>query len=79
MISKRELKDDELEQVDGGYLYADGTKHMWQVINDETGDVMYETLAYIYAEKKAESLGMSTTVLEWPELDKLRKKAQKNK
>ena len=42
MIVKKELNDDELENVDGGYLYPDKNRFVWQVIDDKDGRFLEE-------------------------------------
>ena len=42
MIVKKELNDDELENVDGGYLYPDKNRFKWQVIDDKDGRFLEE-------------------------------------
>ncbi len=75
MIYKKELKEDELENVDGGYIfYNRNGNQKWQVINDSTGKVERDGLARReYAKDYAKKHGFSTDEISWSDLDKLRK------
>ena len=69
---KKELNDDELENVGGGYLYADKSRFVWQVIDDKTGDVLYESdysNCKYYAERYYK---VSTEEIDYKDLCKLR-------
>ena len=74
MIYKKELKEDELENVDGGYLFHDYSSGKWQVINDRTGSVVEnEFINKDAAAKWAEDHGYSSEEISWSRLDTLRK------
>ena len=73
MISKKELNDDELENVDGGYLYPDKNRFKWQVIDDKDGRFLEEFEYRNQAEEAAKSYWkVSTEDIDYKDLCKLR-------
>lgn len=72
---EKEIKEDELENVDGGYVFYDryGSRK-WQIIDDVTGNVEWDgPLTKEYAQEWAEKWGLSTEEITWDQLDKIRK------
>ena len=73
MISKKELNDDELENVEGGYLYPDKSRFKWQVIDDKDGRVLEEFNYRNQAEFAAQRYWkVSTEDIDYKDLCKLR-------
>ena len=73
---KIELPDEILDSVSGGYVFID--QYMggqdYQVINDKTGEVMERNIPhYTAADNRARTLGQSSQIIGWEELNKLRK------
>ena len=73
------LKEDELEKVDGGYVFHDKYgSGKWQVIDDIHGGVRdYEYSSKQAAQDAAEKKGLSTDEISRDDLDKLRKEFDK--
>ena len=73
------LKEEELEKVDGGYVFHDKYgSGKWQVIDDIHGGVRdYEYLSKQAAQEAAAKKGLSTDEILWDDLDKLRKEFDK--
>ncbi len=69
------LKEDELEKVDGGYVFHDKYgSGKWQIISDRTGSVKNDGfLTKKAAQEWAEKTGYGTDEISWDDLDKLRK------
>ena len=74
------LDNEELKDANGGYIYHAETSYApgygfssFEVIDDETGDVV-ESFGYQDdAKEYAKANGYSTVNLTWPQLDSLRK------
>lgn len=79
MNKLKELNDDELAKVDGGYLFRNHDKMKWEIINDQTGDVIDSCSFYGDAKYIAGIHRQSTEIIEWDTLKEIREKAQKNK
>jgi len=79
MNELKELSDEELEKVDGGYLFRNHDKLVWEIINDQTGDVIDSCWFLADAENIAGLHRQSTKIIEWDTLKEIREKAQKNK
>ena len=75
MNNKNELKENELEKVDGGYVFHDKYgSGKWQIIDDTTGWVRDDGfLSKEAAQEWAEKNGRGTDEISWNDLDKLRK------
>ena len=86
IISKDELKKalskEELDKVSGGYVFeildgfdAEGPLFTYEVIDDDTGNVM-ESFDYLdQAREYARSHGMSGERINWDQLKAIREKA----
>ena len=78
-----ELPDEMLDDVAGGYVHKNGLTY--EVINDETGNVMetfwgrHPTETWIKAATRARALGQKTDMITDQELYDLRKNAPKAK
>ena len=73
MADKKVLNEEELVEAVGGYLFKDNSRDKWQVIDDLTGDVEYESSFKEYAQNWAERYGYSTDTIDWYKVDQLRK------
>ena len=73
------LKEDELENVGGGYVFFDRYgSGKWQIISDRTGSVKNDGfLTKKAAQEWAEKTGYGTDEILWDDLDKLRKEFDK--
>ena len=76
---KKPLSREETKKVNGGYIYIycndddpDRDWYTWEVIDDKDGKVIKYFNTPDEAEEYAQSIGMSTRYLSWPELSKLR-------
>ena len=69
------LKEEELENVGGGYVFFDRYgSGKWQIISDRTGSVKNDGfLSKKAAQEWAEKTGYGTDEISWDDLDKLRK------
>ena len=77
---EKELKEDELENVDGGYVFHDNSRDRWEVIDDITGEVKESGfLSRRYAQEYAKKHDQSPDEIVWCQLDELRKEYQKSK
>ncbi len=76
---EKDLKEEELEKVDGGYVFHDRYgSGKWQVIDDIHGGIRdYEYSSKQAAQAAAENKGLSTDEISWDDLDKLRKEFDK--
>ena len=72
---KIELPLDSLEEVAGGYVYWSDDKACYEIINDETGEVMDENAGrrLDVAQARARELGQDDGYITWDELEKLRR------
>ena len=68
------LPEELMDSVSGGYIYSKGIdpQYHWEVINDETGDVMARLDSRRKAKDVAKGLGQSTRELSVKELERLR-------
>ena len=78
---KKDLKEEELENVGGGYVFFDRYgSGKWQIISDRTGSVKNDGfLSKEAAQEWAEKTGYGTDEILWDDLDKLRKDFEKEK
>ena len=77
---EKELKEDELENVDGGYVFHDNSRDRWEVIDDITGEVKESGfVSRAYAQEYAKKHDQSPDEIVWCQLDELRKEYQKSK
>ena len=78
MDKKRKLNMDELEQVNGGYVYkADDVPGLpWEILDDATGETIQRFTSYEEAVKAAKLEGVSEKELNKKEVDKLRSNPQ---
>ena len=74
-MSIREITDEEMEQVNGGYLFRpSGNPRKWEIISDVNGRVMDTvTCGQDDAVARAKQLGQSDRELTWTQLTNLRK------
>ena len=74
-MSIREITDEEMEQVSGGYLFRpSGNPRKWEIISDINGSVMDTiTGGQDDAVARAKQLGQSDRELNWTQLTRLRK------
>jgi hypothetical protein len=80
MADKKVLTEEELLDVLGGYIFFDTYgNHKYQLIDDTTGDVRYESTCRNRIEYYAKKYGYSTEKIDWNKLDKLRKEYQAKK
>ena len=80
MIYKKELKEEELEKVDGGYVFHDNSRDRWEVIDDITGEVRESGFVYRqYAQDWAKDHDQSPDEIVWCQLDQLRRDYQESK
>ena len=80
MADKKVLTEEELLDVLGGYIFFDTYgNHKYQLIDDTTGDVRYESTSRNRIEYYAKKYGYSTEKIDWNKLDKLRKEYQAKK
>ena len=75
--NKKKINDDELENVSGGYLFNQsncpgGGANVWEVIDNKTGEVLYETGDKNKAIKACKEVGLETDELEYWQLGHLR-------
>lgn len=73
----RELNDEDLDKVDGGYLFRNHDTLKWEIINDATGDVIDSCMFYNDAKYIAGIYHQSTEIIEWDTLKEIREKAKK--
>ena len=74
-----ELPVEVLDNVAGGYTFFDPASHTYEVINDETGDVMADGFYYLdNAQTNARYMRQSPDLLTWEQLDALRKRNKKS-
>jgi hypothetical protein len=74
-----ELPVEVLDNVAGGYTFFDPASHTYEVINDETGDVMADGFYYLdNAQTNARYMRQSPDLLTWEQLDALRKSNKKS-
>ena len=75
------LKEEELENVGGGYVFYDRYgSGKWQIISDRTGSVKNDGfLSKEAAQEWAEKTGSGTDEISWDDLDKLRKDFEKER
>ena len=77
---EKELKADELENVDGGYVFHDNSRDRWEVIDDITGEVKESGfVSRGYAQDYAKKHDQSPDEIVWCQLDKLRRDYQESK
>ena len=76
---EEELKENELENVAGGYVFHDKYgSGKWQVIDDIHGGIRdYEYSYKKDAQEAAAKKGLSTDEISWDQLDNLRKEFDK--
>lgn len=68
-----ELPLEMLDGVAGGYTFYDEASHTYQVINDDTGDVMSGGYLYLdNAQTNARYQRQKTDLITWAQLDALR-------
>ena len=73
----REINDGDLDKVDGGYLFRNHDKMVWEIINDQTGDVIDSCWFLADAEHIADFRYQSKEIIEWDTLKKIRENAKK--
>ena len=71
-ITKIPLSGEELDDVSGGYIHFDKSKHRYQAIHDQTGAVLRDNCDYYDAVTTALSYGMSNKELSAEQLQRLR-------
>ena len=71
MADKKILNEEELLDIVGGYIFENRVAGRWQVINDKTGGVEYESSFRSCAEWMADYLGYSTEEIKWDRVDQL--------
>lgn len=81
---KKTINDDELENVSGGYVFnkanlpenpsspMDRQNPYWEIIDDETGEVLYTVRTKEEAQKGARELGLDDMEIETGHLNWLR-------
>lgn len=83
-IFEKKLDDEKMKDVNGGYIYPqyighsvmnDEQYYRYEVIDDKTGNVITFFEEMYQAKDYAEAHGQSVRVLEWKELEQLRKDA----
>ena len=74
-MSIRELTDEALEQVNGGYIFRPSNNpRKWEIISDVNGSVKDTIVGgRDDAEARAKQLGQSTDEIGWNKLDFLRR------
>ena len=75
--SIKELHSNEMEQISGGYIFDASRFYSdivfaWEVIDDETGNVMAVCATSDMAMQEAAALGLSTRRIGWSEVVELR-------
>ena len=87
MIHKLKLDEEELDKVNGGYIYDTRTirfdengngYNTYEVIDDETGAQLYVAKSYNEAVRKAEQLRVSTKEIRLSRINDLREAASGN-
>ncbi len=79
-IEVNKLEDEELENVNGGYLFYN-SDYNYEVIDDKTGEVLATHMWYADASSDCERRGISKTPVSWTKVEQLRaeyKEACKN-
>lgn len=72
-----ELPLEVLEGVVGGYTYYDQSTHTYEIIDDETGDVVEGGYVYLdNAQAQAQRYRLSPDLLTWDELRALRNRGK---
>ena len=77
MDKSKKMENEELKEVNGGYLFGSGDhlNDKWEVIDDNTGEVLAKFQTWDEAERAArEQYGMSTEIIFWDKLRDLRSK-----
>ena len=70
MTDKKLIKDDELDNVTGGYIFK--TYDSWYEIIDNVGNVVERFGSLDNAKKKCAELGYNTDMIDWESLYALR-------
>ena len=70
IFDQSKLTEEELKDAAGGYLFE--TRQGYEVIDDETGDVITSGLTYGQAVSYCLNWDVGTRELSWPQLNKLR-------
>ena len=68
-----QLSEEDMEKVNGGYLYTARDTNGTEVIDDKDGHVIAKFVTHQEAVEYAQEHGIDTTDLYWSELEKLRK------
>ena len=77
----KKLENEELKDVNGGYIYDTGEVFIGngtfllslEVIDDKTGEVIQEARSYSEANSICKEKGLSTKEIDWDQLSSLRK------
>ena len=70
LFDKSKLTEEELKEAGGGYIFE--TDDGYEVIDDNTGEVLRSGLKYIQAVSYCNNWGVGTRILNWQQLNKLR-------
>ncbi|MBR3250668.1 MAG: hypothetical protein IKF80_03080 [Erysipelotrichaceae bacterium] len=72
MADKKIINEEELLDIVGGYIFENKVAGRWQVINDKTGAVEYESSFLSCVEWTADYLGFSTEHIKWDKVEELK-------
>ena len=69
----KKLNEEELKDASGGYIYNHmGDTYGWEVIDDNTGEVIDRNFHRSAAEEYCRAHGINPARITWEELEKLR-------
>ena len=73
LLDRGQLSEEDLEKVNGGFLYTARDTNGTEVIDDRDGHVITKFATHAEAVAYAQEHGIDTTDLYWCELNNLRK------
>ena len=76
LLDKSQLSEEDLEKVNGGFLYTARDTNGTEVIDDRDGHVIAKFVSHADAVAYAQEHGIDTTDLYWCELERIRKGKQ---
>ena len=72
IFDRSTLSEEDMKEVNGGYIYLRPDDGRWEVIDDKTGEVVMSCITYDGAKYECEIRGLSKYRLEKSEYNKLR-------